>query len=260
MTNRKLLMSAVLVAVTMWLPDRAALAQTIVDQPVDLTFSGPVSVPGHTLEAGKYQFKLTRSNVDRQIVQIFDASGKSVAIVTAIPAARANGDPVPEKPEVNFYESTPGVAQAIRMWWYPGIRTGGHEFIYPRSQAQQLAKGSRTGVLTTTGEDANSGKLVRMTESGETDLSGASEAAVSDQSSNAAQNSNAAAMAPRESTPAPTPAPANSMAMNTAAPASTPAAPRRALPKTASELPLLAVSGLAALFAGLALMGRRRIA
>jgi len=234
-----------------------------VDQPVYLTFSGPVSVPGQTLAAGKYMFKMTSSKVDRQVVQIFDESGKSVAIVTAIPAARTNGEPVPEKPEVNFYEAGPGVAQPVRMWWYPGIRTGGHEFIYPRAQAQQIAKTSTTGVLTTTGADADSGKMVRMTANGETDVT---------QNNPPAAGASAAAMAPPESpaaaaAPAP-PAPSAPVVSSAArsnadmqARATTPApAARRALPKTASDLPMVLAIGLMSLFAGVMLVARRRVA
>jgi hypothetical protein len=270
---RKLLLSASMAGVLMWLPSTAAVAQTIVDQPIYLTFSGPVSVPGQTLAAGKYMFKLTSSKVDRQIVQIFDESGKSVAIVTAIPAARTNGEPVPEKPEVNFYEAAPGVAQPVRMWWYPGIRTGGHEFIYPRAQAQQIAKTSTTGVLTTTGADVDSGKIVRMTANGETDVTQNS-ADVAQNNAAPARSANSAAMAPPESSARPAPsapavnstAPAvnsNVRSADTQARANTspaPAAPRRALPKTASDLPIVLATGLISLFAGIALVGRRRLA
>jgi len=256
---RKLLLSASMAGVLMWLPSTAA-AQTIVDQPVYLTFSGPVSVPGKTLAAGKYMFKMTSSKVDRQVVQIFDESGKSVAIVTAIPAARTNGEPVPEKPEVNFYEAGPGVAQPVRMWWYPGIRTGGHEFVYPRAQAQQIAKTSTTGVLTTTGADADSGKMVRMTANGETDVTQNSEAP--------AAGANAAAMAPREAAAPAQPAPGAPVVSSDArsnadmqARAATPApAARRALPKTASDLPIVLAIGLMSLFAGVMLVARRRLA
>jgi hypothetical protein len=258
MMMRKLLLSASMAGVLMWLPSTAA-AQTIVDQPVYLTFSGPVSVPGQTLAAGKYMFKMTSSKVDRQVVQIFDESGKSVAIVTAIPAARTNGEPVPEKPEVNFYEAGPGVAQPVRMWWYPGIRTGGHEFIYPRAQAQQIAKTSTTGVLTTTGADADSGKMVRMTANGETDVT---------QNNAPAAGASAAAMAPAEPAAAAPPAPSAPVVSSDArsnadmqARATTPApAARRALPKTASDLPIVLAIGLMSLFAGVMLVARRRLA
>jgi LPXTG-motif cell wall-anchored protein len=223
---RKLLLSASVAGVLMCLPSRSAVAQTVADQPVNLTFSGPVAVPGHTLPAGKYTFKMMSGRVDRQSVQISDDTGKTIAVVNAMNVVRANGDPVPEKPEVNFYEAAPGTTQAIRMWWYPGIRSGGHEFIYPHAQAEQLAKASTAAVLTWHGTD-DTGKLVRMTANGETDV---------------------------DNTAAVTPAPSATMAK-----AETPAAtPRRALPKTASDLPIVLAAGLASLGVGIMLFARRR--
>jgi LPXTG-motif cell wall-anchored protein len=224
-------MMGLIAVVLVCLTGSVARAQTTAGQPVNLTFSGPVSVPGHTLPAGKYMFKLMNGKVDRDDVQIYDASGKTVAIARAMPAARADGDPLPEKPEVNFYETSPGVAQAVRMWWYPGIRTGGHEFIYPRAQALQIAKATSASVLTTAGEDG-AGKLVRVTSNGETDLDG------------------------KSTGNAPSPTPADTLASA----ATAPTANRRALPKTASEQPLIAVLGFVTLFAGVALLSRRRAA
>jgi len=244
MSSKTLLLSAA-IAGLLWMPSKAA-AQTIVDQPVYFTFSGPVALPGMTLQAGKYMFKQTRSNVERETIQVFDDKGKSLGVAMAIPAARTNGEPVPEKPEVNFYEASPGgAAQAVHIYWYPGIRTGGHEFVYPRAQAEQIAKASHTSVLTTTGNDVNSGSLTRVSENGTTEQSAS------------------ASMAPPEprSAPAATPAPAPAAAPDLQANASTPApAPRRALPKTASELPVVAGVGVLSLFAGLVLAARRRIA
>ncbi len=147
-------------------------AQTILDQPVRFTFSAPVTLPGMTLPAGQYEFKLARSASDRQIVQVFDDKGKSRGVLMAIAAVRADSQPVPEKAEITFMETPVNMPQAVKVYWYPGIRTGGHEFVYPRAQAQLIAKASTTGVLTTTGADANSGNLTRLSANGEsTDVS-----------------------------------------------------------------------------------------
>jgi LPXTG-motif cell wall-anchored protein len=216
-----------------------AAGQTIVDQPVRFTFSAPVTLPGMTLPAGQYEFKLNRSASDRQIVQVFDDKGKSRGMLMALAAVRTDGQPVPTKPEVSFMETPENMPQAVKVYWYPGIRSGGHEFIYPRAQAQMIARVSRTPVLTTTGADASSGTLTRMSANGESaDLS--------------AQDTQAA---PAVAPPAPAPAPA-SMEANAshAAPAT-----RRALPKTASDLPLIAALGFAALISGVVLMRRRQI-
>jgi len=54
-----------------------------------LTFSGPVQIPGATLAPGTYMFKLADSMSDRHIVQVFDKSGgKLYATLLAIPDKR----------------------------------------------------------------------------------------------------------------------------------------------------------------------------
>src|SRR5262249_46460858 len=135
---RSLSSCAAMALVSIGLSAYSAAAQTIVDQPVRFTFNGPVTLPGMTLQAGQYEFKLTRSNVERQMVQVFDSSGKSLGMLMAIPASRTNGQPVPEKPEITFMETPANMPQAIRIYWYPGIRSGGHEFVYSRTQAQLI--------------------------------------------------------------------------------------------------------------------------
>ena len=53
-----------------------AQAQTVPpDRTTFVTFSGPVSLPGTTLPAGTYTFRLLDSNTNRNIVQVFDKEG-----------------------------------------------------------------------------------------------------------------------------------------------------------------------------------------
>src|SRR5690349_10704268 len=54
-----------------------------------VTFSAPVSLPGVTLPAGSYMFKLADSQVNRNIVQVFDKDRtKILATIQAMPAER----------------------------------------------------------------------------------------------------------------------------------------------------------------------------
>jgi hypothetical protein len=212
-------------------------AQSIPDQPVRFTFSAAVTLPGMTLPAGQYEFKQTRSMSDRQIIQVFDDKGKSRGMLMALAAARTDGQPVPEKAEITFMETPANMPQAVKTYWYPGIRSGGHEFVYPRAQARLIAQTSQTPVLTTTGADTNSGNLARMSSNGEsTDLN--------------MQESHEVA-APAVAPPAPASVQAD-------ASVSTPS-PRRALPKTASQLPLFAAVGCLALVSGLVLRRRHLV-
>src|SRR4029077_1067913 len=52
----------------------------------------------------------------------------------------------PEKPVILFSERAAGSPQAVKVWYYPGERTG-NEFVYPKSQAMRIAKASHERVL-----------------------------------------------------------------------------------------------------------------
>src|SRR5881409_2727321 len=68
-----------------------------------LTFSGPVQVPGATLPAGTYMFKLADLQGNRHVVQIFDKEGtKLYTTILAIPDQRL--EPA-DKPVVMFSET-----------------------------------------------------------------------------------------------------------------------------------------------------------
>src|SRR5215213_4433337 len=85
------------VACTTVLLGAAGVAAQPADRTTFVTFSGPVSVPGKTLPAGTYTFRLADSPADRHIVQIFDRDQSQLfATVLAVPAERnqAEGDPV----------------------------------------------------------------------------------------------------------------------------------------------------------------------
>src|SRR5881396_2619044 len=106
-----------------------------------LTFSGPVQIPGATLPAGSYVFKLADLSGNRHVVQVFDKDEKKIfATLLAIPNDRM--EPANE-PLVMFAERPAGSPQAVKVWYYPGERIG-NEFVYPKSMAVKLAKANRT--------------------------------------------------------------------------------------------------------------------
>jgi hypothetical protein len=133
-----------------------------------LTFSGPVQVPGVTLPAGTYTFKLADLSGNRHVVQVFDKAEKKIfATILAIPNQRL--DPS-DKPVVLFSERPVGSPQAVKVWYYPG-ETIGNEFVYPRTQAMAIAKASHTTVLSTS-DDAKSTEQMKNAEIGHIDESG----------------------------------------------------------------------------------------
>jgi hypothetical protein len=109
-----------------------------------LTFSGPVQIPGATLPAGSYVFKLADIAGNRHVVQVFDKDEKKIyTTMLAIPNERL--EPA-DDPVVLFAERSSGSPQAVKVWFYPGDRIG-NEFVYPKSQAMRIAKETRQSVL-----------------------------------------------------------------------------------------------------------------
>jgi LPXTG-motif cell wall-anchored protein len=103
-----------------------------------LTFNEPFEIPGgQVLPAGTYVFKLLDSPSDRDIVQIFNEDQTHVyATVLAIPNYRLEA---PENTIMRFEERASGSPGAIKAWFHPGT-TRGHEFVYPKARAIELAK------------------------------------------------------------------------------------------------------------------------
>src|SRR5258708_36840464 len=119
-----------------------------------LTFSGPVQIPGATLPAGSYVFKLADLSGNRHVVQVFDKDEKKiVTTLLAIPNERL--DPADE-PIVLFTERPAGSPQAVEVWFYPGDRVG-NEFVYPKSMAMKNGEAYRQSVLAMDDNSTSSG-------------------------------------------------------------------------------------------------------
>lgn len=118
----------------------AALVATTAPAPVHavtydklayLTFSGPVQVPGVTLNAGTYRFHLTNPETSRNVLQVLSNDGATVYTMfytrpdsrTAMTADAA----------VSFMETPVGVAPAIKSLFYGGEYRG-YEFVYPKGE------------------------------------------------------------------------------------------------------------------------------
>lgn len=181
-----------------------------------VTFSGPVEVPGvgaQVLPAGTYMFKLLDSSSDRNIVQISSEDGTHV-FTTILAIANYRLKPT-DKTVITFRERAEGNPEAIRAWFYPGAQWG-QEFVYPKEKAMELAKLTHEPVLATTAEPSEPTALKEL---------------------------------PVEAvTPAGEEVP---VAQVVEAPPVETASAAETMPKTASELPLLALIGLLSLGAGL---------
>lgn len=106
------------------------------NQKTMFTFSGPVEVPGHVLDAGTYVFKLMDSAADRNVVGVFNKNQTHCyGMFLAIPDYRL--EPA-GRPIITFEERAAGSPEAVKAWFYPGDYYG-HEFVYPHVKAQALA-------------------------------------------------------------------------------------------------------------------------
>ena len=128
------------------------------DKKTTLTFNEPVQVPGTTLCAGTYVFKLADSS-DRTIVQIWNED--ETRLITTILAIADYRTKTPDKTIVSFDERPTGQPEALKAWFYPGDNSG-VEFIYPKQRATELAQANQQPVLSVR-EDATDAASMKTT-------------------------------------------------------------------------------------------------
>lgn len=196
-----------------------------------LTFSQPVELPGNvTLPAGTYAFTLMDTLGYRHVVQVFNKDRTQLfATILAIPNYRVEAT---DKTVIRFSETAAGAPNAIKEWFYPGD-TFGHEFVYPKNRAIELAKASNEPVPAMPAELA-------------TDIT------------KPVTSRTEPAVREMERAPLKAEQPSGGETEITEAFAITPRASERlqaALPKTASMLPLIGLSGLLLVMAGTVLWG-----
>lgn len=267
---RKILVSATAALLVCGIASTAR-AQERSDRAVYFTFDQPVQIPGQTLPAGKYLFKLLDSQTNRTVVQVYNADQtKLITMVMTIPALRMD---IPNDPEVRFMEGPADTAPAIRTWWYPSLKSG-WEFIYPRSEAMKLA--ANGSVLTTktdvSGDAMKGAELTRLSSTGDQAVDANATATQVTGNARPGQVANdrpAASAQARVTEPAPPPPPPPAARTEVAPqPQPTPApvtrepvaSDRTSLPSTASATPLVVLIGVIALFGALIVGLRRRVA
>lgn len=113
------------------------------NQKTVFTFSGPVEIPGQVLAGGTYVFKLADSASNRHIVQVFNKDENHLyGTFLAIPDYRLKPT---SQPIITFGERAAGSPPAVKAWFYPG-QNYGHEFVFPKTKAVELAKANHEPV------------------------------------------------------------------------------------------------------------------
>jgi hypothetical protein len=217
-----------------------------------LTFSGPVQLPGVTLAAGTYTFKLADLSGSKHVVHVMTKEDSPKLITTLMTIPNERLDPVKDT-YIMFQERPAGMPQAMKAWFYPG-RSIGEEFIYPKQQAIEIAQANNAAVLSrdgdTVGRVSSSGSFDQDSTSTASTTSSTTSTTTADASNTTTTARSASTTKPADSVSSSPPAPAPVAQAEVATPAPAPAVRQepapvgtagqvaRSLPRTASPLSL----------------------
>ncbi len=242
--RRVKLMTAAAVVAVMTMVGGAAAQDTNTQERTFLTFSSAFELPGLTLQPGTYVFKLADTPT-RNVVQVWNRDEKEMlGHWTFVQASRNR---VSDENVVTFKEMAAGTTPAVQYWYYPGERIG-KEFIYPKDQAERIARASGVNVLTGEGASVSSiNAQGQVTEWKREEVAAApqSEAQVAQAAPEPAPAPEPVAPpAPEPVAAAPSPEPSP---VGTSGQAETQVARAETLPQTASPLALTGLLGLLSL-------------
>src|SRR5215471_7492302 len=123
-----------------------------------LTFNRAVQVPGATLPAGTYLFRIANPNA-QTIWQILDEHGRHVLATFYFVSTKERTvqeiNQAGNKPVVRFHETPQGVAPAMKALYYPSEPAGSF-FLYPKAQAEEIAAVTHEPVLATDSDPTKS--------------------------------------------------------------------------------------------------------
>jgi len=230
------------------------------DKMTKITVNETVRLPTMTLQPGNYSLRLLEATANRHVVQVRDENGKGLGLILALPNYRL----VPRgKTVLQYWETPAGQPKALRAWFFPGDNYG-QEFIYPKSEASQIA-GYTGGTLPDNSADLKTAKVENFDE---TNSQAPTTVAEATPAPAPVQTASVEADQVQNVTPAPTPEPAPQVIAQATPPTVTPApaadetpAPATVpsqLPQTASDLPLIGLIGVLSLAAFLTTVPRKR--
>ena len=125
-----------------------------------LTFSNPVELPGMTLPAGTYTFRLADTPT-RNVIQVL--SQDEMEVKGQFLFVQAQRPEVTGETVITFRETREGTTPAVQFWYYPGEKIG-KEFIYPKDQAMRIAQRTGAGVMTEDGRIGADGQVAASTQ------------------------------------------------------------------------------------------------
>lgn len=138
----------------------AAAQMVDTNERTKITIDKPVEIPGSTLQPGAYWFELIDSKVTRQAVRVQNEDeSKTIATLIAVPVYRQL-DATKGDTQLTLSPTSGSSAAALESWFFPGKQYG-HQFVYPKAQASQIAGRSKRTILVD-----DDGKIMRLNAEG----------------------------------------------------------------------------------------------
>jgi len=201
------------------------------DKRTYFTFNQPVALPGMTLPAGTYMFRIANPDTSRNVIQVANKQGtESYALLHTVQATRPDA---PKDSEIRFRETAAGAPPAVGSYWYMGERTG-YEFIYSKAELEALNRIAQPAAEISVTETESSVSVPAISESSDV-VNGEGLPNVSAEADSQAESQIAQAQ------PEQSPVPAQPTT-------------RERLPQTASPLALLLLGGMASVGFGVKLL------
>ena len=209
----------------------------------------PFQVPGMVLQPNtKYVIRLHDSPSERNVVQVFnEEQSKLLTMFIAISDERMQPT---DDTKFTFMETAPGYPIPIKEWFYPG-RLRGLEFVYPKEQRLEISRHGRESVQTASVITTKSENNVVLEEKPSVAESTPSVEKTEEESVQIAQNDNTSTLK-SEPEEVQREKPAEETQAVTEEKKTEPAKTEE-LPRTAGELPLIALIGALCVASGLGL-------
>jgi hypothetical protein len=129
------------------------------------TVNHSFEVPGMVLQPNTpYVIRLLDSPSTRNVVQIYNED--QTEMLTMFMAVSAERQEATDETVFTFIETEPEFPLPIREWFYPG-RLRGLEFVYPKKQAIEIARHAREPILSSETSDLHDLNTVKVEAIGE---------------------------------------------------------------------------------------------
>ena len=117
------------------------------------TLTEPLDVGGSVLQPGDYQIKVVKSQGNRNLLRFSNADGTLITTVLSIPHPEGPGGVQIPASRYTLYPSSAGHVAALRTWFAPNTPgLGGHDIVYSKQRALELAASVNEPVVATPDE------------------------------------------------------------------------------------------------------------